>query len=93
MEHQLRNYFDGFDMAYVTQNASERLSVSLTDRLERIQRSVSTSVIDALIRENKLDLELYENAKKGLSSRIEKIPNFNGKLAEYRKRCGQLQGQ
>lgn len=90
MGRELEGYFGTFDTAYMVQNSGSRVGTSLTDRIQRIERSLTKPLMEALVRHNELDLRLYLAAMRLLDERIRSVNDFDRRLDEHRTRCEQL---
>lgn len=87
---ELERHFGAFDTAYVVQNSGNRTATSLTDRLQRIERSLTKPLMDELVRHNELDLQLYSEAMRLLDERMRRNDDFDRRIDEHRRRCEQL---
>lgn len=86
-EEVLRPYFKNIDMSYVKQKISSGRELSLTDRLESTKLEISGSVMDELVKHNRLDLELYSLVNKEVDSRLKRIDGLERKLINFLERC------
>lgn len=86
-EEYLRQYFPNIDMTYVKQNVSRDTNMTLDKKIEQECKELDKDVVDALHRENHLDLNLYKEANKELDRRINTIIDFDSKLSLFKERC------
>ena len=85
-EELLMPYFNKIDLSYIKQNVNQDRKVELNEQLEYTKEILGNQLYDELANHNKFDFKLYEATNKELNSRIEKIPNFESKLNDLRKR-------
>lgn len=86
-EEILRPYFPDIDLAYAIQNKTRNRAHSLKERIKNIFEQIDLETMDSLLIENHLDIKLYDYARNLLKERIDKIPDFSGKLSSFIKRC------
>lgn len=78
------------DLAYVRQNAStEPVGESLEERIELVKTQLSENLSSVMDR-NQFDMTLYRQASQRLDQEIEKLPDFERRLEDYRQRCTRL---
>lgn len=81
------------DLAYVRQNAStEPVGESLEERIELVKTQLSENLSSVMDR-NQFDMTLYRQASQRLDQEIEKLPDFERRLEDYRQRCTRLNGR
>jgi len=87
-ESHLRRHFPNIDLAYVRQNVTQHqgsdqgLFTRVQETLERLG-SLSAEVLS----KNSYDLALYRQANQKLDDAVAQIPDFDQRLAKFRKRC------
>ena len=95
-EHFLRPAFPGVTWEYAPQNVSRppgpMVPLRPQDRQERLVRLWGGDLYEDLERLNQLDLELFRCAEKEIQRRMALVPMSDRRLAEFRTRCSQLQG-
>jgi hypothetical protein len=89
-EENLRPYFAGIDLSYISQNVSKGREKTLKARLDNEKSLIGSDLLDSLYAENKLDMDLYLEANKELDERILQIENFKRKLDNFTIRCKTL---
>jgi hypothetical protein len=96
-EYFLRPAFPSVTWEHVPKNVSRRpgpmVSLRPQDREERLVRLWGGDLYEDLVRLNRLDLELFRHAENEIRRRMALVPNSGRRLAEFRTRCVQLQGQ
>jgi len=90
-EEFLQSYFPNIDLAYTRQNVTSNKNLTLSEKLEAKKSEIGEDLMNELNDKNKLDLELYTEANKILTSRIEEIDRFDTKLNNFRERCKSIQ--
>ena len=74
--------FPDINLAYVHQNVSKTKKDSPYGFLKEISHEAK----EALLNNNQLDKKLYERVNQGLENLSQKIPEFDSKLADFKKR-------
>lgn len=91
MEYFLRPAFGGLDLSYESKNISQRMEgVDIQFRLEIFKEECGELLYEQLLLMNKLDLKLYEKAKKEVNRRIKLIPDFQERMTEFNDRSVRL---
>ncbi len=86
-EFFLRAVFPKLDLSYVSQNVSSERSPHMEERLVEIEKCWGSKLFKEVLRLNALDLKLLEEANEELNRRISFVPDFEGRLADFRLRC------
>lgn len=89
-EEALRPLLGRVDLAYVPQNVSGGRAAALSARLERGRADLGAALADELTARNACDFRLHDLATAELATRTASIPDFESKLAHFRKRCAKL---
>jgi len=89
-EEELRKNFDDIDLSYVKQNVSPDREADLSKRLEKKAAEIGDKLMNELTAHNSFDSKLYSSAKDELELRINKINDFETKLADFKNRCSKL---
>jgi len=86
-EETLRKYFPNINLAYVKQNVSKGRKGDLAQRIYAAKSSLEESVWEQLLKENELDMKLYQKTNEELDIRLAKINGLKEKLNDFKKRC------
>ncbi len=92
-EEYLKEYSPKINLAYVRQNVGQAHNNSIDERIEATLNSLGEELSADLIRMNKCDMELYEEACCLLDTAISGIHDFDVKLKDFKSRCDKLQNQ
>jgi hypothetical protein len=91
LEHVLKNDFPHLDLACIKQNASsvQRYGQNMEARVHLSLRRLGNLQAEVLAN-NSFDLALYRYANQRLDEAIAEVPDFEGKLTDFRTRCQRL---
>lgn len=88
-EESLRPYFPNLDLAYIIQNVHQKPQ-SVERRIQELRGHLGDELFEILVQKNNMDLRLYGIIKEHFQKRLGEIPDFQEKLAQFRKRCRDL---
>lgn len=88
-EETLRPFFPEIDLSYEIQNVGQPREKTQAERIEGLRQELGNDVFNLLMENNMKDLDLYGSARKSFNERINRVPSFNAKLADFRRRCMQ----
>ena len=86
-EDNLKTIFPSIDLSYVAQNVGQEASEEKGARLERLKTEIGNEIFELLLNNNLQDLQLLAFVEEAFESRISKVKDFAGKLANFRARC------
>ena len=86
-EESLKRTFPSIDFSYVAQNVGQEASEKKELRLERLKTEIGDEIFELLLNNNLQDLQLLAFVEEVFVSRISKVKDFAGKLANFRARC------
>ncbi len=96
-EYFLKPAFPDVTWEYIPQNVTRvpgpRVLSHPQDRDEHLLSRWGLDTYEDLVQLNQLDLEFFQIAQKEIRRRISLVPGAAHKIAGFRKRCAQLQGQ
>lgn len=77
--------FSDFNPDYVRQNVSKERSGGLEEKIDDMKTQLGSVLFNRLVEDNRLDLQLYEEAKCLLNHKIQSDPSFSTKLSQITK--------
>ncbi len=89
-EKTLREYFPFMDLSYVKQNIGQTNTEPLEIRIEKMKNDVGNKIFALLSERNRLDLKLYDYARKKFLHRLRVFDDLEKELKEFRNRCVRL---
>ena len=91
-EYFLRPCLGVLDWSYIVQNKTSGTADTIETRLDNFREECGSKLYNHLVAVNELDISLYEYAKTELLRRINYVPNFERKLADFKIKCLQMGG-
>lgn len=92
LEDSAMNQGINLDLSYLRRNQTQNPELSVHEKLESIREELG-SVYAQIEEENRLDLQLYENAKAILNDRISSDENFEQNMDNFRSRCRKIESE
>ncbi len=86
-EEVLSTYHPTIDLSYTRQNVNQDTKQSSEDRIAAMRKVISDSTYQLLMENNAVDMRLYEFCRGVFDERVEKVVDFDRKLADFRQRC------
>jgi hypothetical protein len=86
-EHGLGGHFEGLDLSHAPQNVSRETDVPLQRQIEQIAEQLGDGVMSELLHRNALDFELHAIATRQHEARMAEVPDVEGRLRDFRRRC------
>jgi len=85
-EEVLKEDFKDIDLAYIKQNVSRKKTDSPLDYLDKLTLDSQ----EIILKNNQLDIKLYDVVESELEKLTGNIPDFENKLTNFRSRCKTL---
>lgn len=85
-EHRLRQFYQGLDLSYVSENVTRGRRKSMQERLEEFQKQCGADVYARLVQLNQLDFKLADAAREEAMTRLKKLPSHEAHLLDFKIR-------
>ena len=89
-EHFLGRLFPNLDLSYLAQNVNPSRPATLVQQLEMMRDECGPTLYAKIEQLNALDLELVAAGEAELDRRVQFIPEFAAKRADFQARCAAL---
>lgn len=86
-EEALRPFYPDIDLTYRPQNVGQHPHVTQSERIEKLRADVGNDIFEMLCGHNAMDMDLYGLARLLFEERVARTPDFEAKLADFRRRC------
>src|SRR5580704_17826312 len=86
-EYYLQPAFPTLRLEYTPLNVGRPRWETPIERQQLLQQTWGADLYGRLSRVNQLDLELFHQMEKEVQQRLDKVPRFERRLAEFRSRC------
>ncbi len=89
-EYFLQPEFMAIKLDYVAQNITTNQAAAISGSLDGMREAWGAKLFREVVALNELDLELYQFVAEEIGRRSAMVPNFRGKLVEFRQRSADL---
>jgi sulfotransferase famil protein len=86
-EYYLQPAFPTLRLEYIPQNVGRLRRGTPVEQQQLLQQAWGADLYGRLSRVNQLDLELFHQMEKEVRQRLDRVPRFEQRLAEFRSRC------
>lgn len=87
----LQNHFDNIDLSYISQNVNPDRHDDNEKRIELSREAVGDGLFDKIMKNNEMDIQLYQEANAELDRRIKSSKDFEFNKSDFVERCKKLQ--